>query len=58
MSCTEKKSRVPNNTIAIAILFFLTYMLPMVILIGVSFLLSIPYWLWDRIQEWGWDEYK
>ena len=56
MSCTTKKSRVPNNTIAIAILFFLTYMLPIVILTGISCLLSIPYWIWDGIKAWGWSK--
>ena len=56
MSCTNKKSRVPNNPIALATLVFLMYILPIVILTIISGIASIPYWLWNSIKEWGWDK--
>ena len=56
MSCEGKKSRVPNNTIALATLVFLMYILPIVILTIISGIASIPYWLWNSIKEWGWDK--
>ena len=56
MSCTNKKSRVPNNPIALATLVFLMYILPIVILTIISGIASIPHWLWNSIKEWGWDK--
>ena len=56
MSCTNKKSRVPNNPIALGTLVFLMYILPIVILTIISGIASIPHWLWNSIKEWGWDK--
>lgn len=56
MSCINKKSKVPNNTIAIGSLIFLTYIMPIVILTIISGIVSIPYWIWNSIKEWGWDK--
>ena len=56
MSCTNKKSRVPNNPIALATLVFLMYILPIVILTIISGIAAIPSWLWNSIKEWGGDK--